>query len=585
MSTSADNDIISLNFRYRNAGNKNIIFVIEISKDKTVSDLEEEVRKKLGAINRNDFLRQIYPEEKPMRTEDRIFSYFNETPDDEDRQKNLELSETAIKILEKEELNGGDLFDLTEEKLEKWGMPGETKKELGEVLRKYGIDSNEITKSPPFEPEPVEIDDEDEELEQCITEIKRRMGIIGSATGRNEAFEVVGEEASGRVDYAIKKVIDVVNEELIAITEGKQKDLVAGFMQNIMQLESSHHTNTRKRKASVAFDDEFDYLYGIVTTASDWYFLIYTPERIYCSKDDYHIALNEKIMKDDAELRRGVKKVMGVIVGLLKDRVEVDDSPDKVKLTFPQNFKMVFTANETSDINLNCFVRGGTVDNIFVININNNRTVENLKDEIRNVRQDLHQRNFNLYKVTFYQPNEHVVTSVNDNEKGQGEFMESSFVNAQGESTDSQIEIFYYFPTLYMDSLRKKPPYPQDGEKSPIHILIYHSGTDDPPEGRVLQRNVNAQHNFGIEQVQTLITPDGTRIEFNEDQALLPKDYEPPSMNFHRICFIIFSSFIVPIFFRFVGNIYVGIATIFVVTYMGVYLHVREYSERNCNIV
>ncbi|UZO29745.1 uncharacterized protein OCT59_023205 [Rhizophagus irregularis] len=297
-------------------------------------------------------------------------------------QKNLELSETAIKILEKEELNGGDFFDLTQEELERHGMklgPAKrlvkfakeckekklrsfssykTKKELSEVLRKYGIDSNEITKIPPFEPEPVEIDDEDEELEQCITEIKRRMGIIGSATGRNEAvrceyispilyasiyiakritkkgitmdpqFEVVGEEASGRVDYAIKKVIDVVNEELIAITEGKQKDLVAGFMQNIMQLESSHHTNTRKRKASVAFDDEFDYLYGIVTTASDWYFLMYTPERIYCSKDDYHIALNEKIMKDDAELRRGVKKVMGVIVGLLKDRVEVDDSPD-----------------------------------------------------------------------------------------------------------------------------------------------------------------------------------------------------------------------------------------------------------------
>ena len=145
----------------------------------------------------------------------------------------------------------------------------------------------------------MEIDDEDEELEQCITEIKRRMGIIGSATGRNEAvrceyispilyasiyiakritkkgitmdpqFEVVGEEAPGRVDYAIKKVIDVVNEELIAITEGKQKDLVAGFMQNIMQLESSHHTNARKRKASVAFD-EFDYLYGIVTTGRAW---------------------------------------------------------------------------------------------------------------------------------------------------------------------------------------------------------------------------------------------------------------------------------------------------------------------------
>ena len=33
-------------------------------------------------------------------------------------------------------------------------------------------------------------------------------------------------------------------------------------------------------------------------------------------------------MKDDAELRRGVKKVMEVIVDLLKDRVEVDNSPD-----------------------------------------------------------------------------------------------------------------------------------------------------------------------------------------------------------------------------------------------------------------
>jgi hypothetical protein len=85
MSSSADNDIVSLNFRYHNAGNKNVIFVIEISKDKKISDLENEVGKKLGGIDLNDFLRQIYPKEKPMRTEDRIFSYFNETPNDEDR--------------------------------------------------------------------------------------------------------------------------------------------------------------------------------------------------------------------------------------------------------------------------------------------------------------------------------------------------------------------------------------------------------------------------------------------------------------------------------------------------------------------
>jgi hypothetical protein len=44
--------------------------------------------------------------------------------------------------------------------------------------------------------------------------------------------------------------------------------------------------------------------------ASDWYY-----------EADYHIVLTEDVLDDDGELRRGVKKVMEVIVGLLKDRV------------------------------------------------------------------------------------------------------------------------------------------------------------------------------------------------------------------------------------------------------------------------
>ena len=55
---------------------------------------------------------------------------------------------------------------------------------------------------------------------------------------------------------------------------------------------------------------------------------MYTPERIYCTKADYHIDLTEDILDDDAKVRQGVKEVMEVIVGLLKDRVEVDDVPD-----------------------------------------------------------------------------------------------------------------------------------------------------------------------------------------------------------------------------------------------------------------
>ena len=55
---------------------------------------------------------------------------------------------------------------------------------------------------------------------------------------------------------------------------------------------------------------------------------MYTPERIYCTKANYHIDLTENILDDDTKLRQGVKEVMGVIVGLLKDRVDVADSPD-----------------------------------------------------------------------------------------------------------------------------------------------------------------------------------------------------------------------------------------------------------------
>lgn len=122
--------------------------------------------------------------------------------------------------------------------------------------------------------------------------------------------------------------------------------------------------NTRKRKASVAFDDEFDYLYGIVITgkifrplydffpsfmctnsylsilASDCYFLIYTPKRIYCSKADHHIVLTEVIMDNDVELFRGVKMVIEVIMSLLKNRIEADNSPD-IKRARPKNIKSV----------------------------------------------------------------------------------------------------------------------------------------------------------------------------------------------------------------------------------------------------
>ncbi|GES75218.1 hypothetical protein GLOIN_2v1587390 [Rhizophagus clarus] len=116
----------------------------------------------------------------------------------------------------------------------------------------------------------------------------------------------------------------MITAPFIRFTEDKpQRNVVEGFAQNIVQLESSFQTNKRKRKRDD--DDDFDYLYGIVTTARDWHFLLYTPGKIsQGSKLPFSIEFSEDALnKESVEyqtLRNGVKKVLGVVVGLLKDR-------------------------------------------------------------------------------------------------------------------------------------------------------------------------------------------------------------------------------------------------------------------------
>jgi hypothetical protein len=89
----------------------------------------------------------------------------------------------------------------------------------------------------------------------------------------------------------------------------------------------------RKRKRED--DDDFDYLYGVVTTARDWHFLLYTPGKIsQGSKLPFSIEFSEDALDKESEeyqtLRNGVKKALGVVVGLLKDRAcAEDDSPSK----------------------------------------------------------------------------------------------------------------------------------------------------------------------------------------------------------------------------------------------------------------
>ena len=92
--------------------------------------------------------------------------------------------------------------------------------------------------------------------------------------------------------------------------------------------------NRRKRKRE---NDDFDYLYGIVTTARDWNFLLYSPNEISQeSEAPFTISFNRKALNKESEeyqtLYNGVKKVLGMVVGMLIDRASAEDeSPSKKK--------------------------------------------------------------------------------------------------------------------------------------------------------------------------------------------------------------------------------------------------------------
>ncbi|RIA91043.1 hypothetical protein C1645_822524 [Glomus cerebriforme] len=104
-------------------------------------------------------------------------------------------------------------------------------------------------------------------------------------------YGIVSEESQGRVYYAIKEA-----EELICITEDKQHKVPVGFAQNIVQLESAYEMNKRKKKRKRG-EDDFDYLYGVITTDRDWHFLLYTPREISKANDiAYLIEFTEKTL-------------------------------------------------------------------------------------------------------------------------------------------------------------------------------------------------------------------------------------------------------------------------------------------------
>ena len=65
-------------------------------------------------------------------------------------------------------------------------------------------------------------------------------------------MKITGEINTGRVDYAIKKILDDLLEEIICITEGKQNQATMGICQNLLQCRSACDVSIANSTSSLA---------------------------------------------------------------------------------------------------------------------------------------------------------------------------------------------------------------------------------------------------------------------------------------------------------------------------------------------
>ncbi|CAB4429363.1 unnamed protein product [Rhizophagus irregularis] len=178
--------------------------------------------------------------------------------------KDLKLKETHFKILRKEEITGLAFLKLTKEDFRSIGFALVPATVLAEFIEDI-INIKQFT--PVFE----EINDDDKAFEHCMEDIILKLSNVETMTDANEATrcefissilhasiaiakkltsqdifivlqkDISGEDATGRVDYAIKSL-----EDLLCITEGKPRNIKIGYAQNLTQLESAFQTNKKK---------------------------------------------------------------------------------------------------------------------------------------------------------------------------------------------------------------------------------------------------------------------------------------------------------------------------------------------------
>jgi hypothetical protein len=147
--------------------------------------------------------------------------------------------------------------------------------------------------------------------------------------------KITGSRGAGPVDYAV-----VYKKFNVVITEAKKDNLTGGLGQNIAQLVSAREdylykttSATNKRKfAEFAPDIASVPSYGAVSTAEKWVFTLYRGDRLYRTS-----ALRLPLDADssEADVRKGLFKVVGILVGVLKAQKAAVDANEYTRQEGP----------------------------------------------------------------------------------------------------------------------------------------------------------------------------------------------------------------------------------------------------------
>ncbi|RHZ84479.1 hypothetical protein Glove_81g63 [Diversispora epigaea] len=218
-----------------------------------------------------------------------------------------------------------------------------------DIITKYDLKNKRLEHLPQFHPVPYKLDDDDEYLNSLMSSMKLTLSVLRIGKTPNErarselispilqAVVLIGRRltkkcifirpVSRRFSYNICRFEYTIsisesnfngNRKILRGSVGRQ-DLLPAWILNLINLEDTFKPN------------ESDYIYGFVTNAYDWQFLVYTRSGIFCSQENFHISLDEDALKDLSTLKNDLKKITEIIVGFLVQGTYV-------KKFYPQSF-------------------------------------------------------------------------------------------------------------------------------------------------------------------------------------------------------------------------------------------------------